>query len=256
MAIRHFWNIFSGSFNPCFFVGLLMLSIFGHLTTQEGYKAIKESYWFFFLPVLIGLLSVVAIYFLHSYLLHLKYLTVHPKKEQLKLLLTAFIAGCFSVYIGTKFGTFFIGGIIIYFTFRQVKRFSQRMVKLLRAGSVATAHDVAVFLNFFINLIITFSVVNLVLHVIQNRFSSAQGFNFGESISSICDTFYFTVVTMTTVGYGDITPQTHMAHIVVILECLTSYVMFGLMIGIISRGIRFEKKDTKKMLSSHKINKK
>lgn len=46
---------------------------------------------------------------------------------------------------------------------------------------------------------------------------------------------------MVTAGYGDIVPHTPMAKLVVVMECLTSYVMLGLMIGIVSRGVDFRK---------------
>ncbi len=48
---------------------------------------------------------------------------------------------------------------------------------------------------------------------------------------------YFSVVVMTTLGFGDIVPLTPDAKMVVVLQCLTSYIMFALMIGILMRGI-------------------
>ena len=52
---------------------------------------------------------------------------------------------------------------------------------------------------------------------------------------------YFSIITMTTVGYGDIYPQTTLARVIVGIECLTSYILLGIMIGIISRGVDFNK---------------
>ncbi len=46
--------------------------------------------------------------------------------------------------------------------------------------------------------------------------------------------FYFSVVTLTTLGYGDALPATVAAQVVVILEVVTGYVMLGGLISLIS----------------------
>ena len=56
-------------------------------------------------------------------------------------------------------------------------------------------------------------------------------------VTHLADYLYFSVVVMTTLGFGDIYPATTAARIIVAMQCLTSYVMFALMIGIITRGI-------------------
>ena len=74
-------------------------------------------------------------------------------------------------------------------------------------------------------------------HIIAANIDMA--FNFGTDIEGILDAIYFVLITMTTVGYGDIYPHTSLARIIVGLECLTSYILLGIMIGIISRGVKF-----------------
>ena len=72
------------------------------------------------------------------------------------------------------------------------------------------------------------------------HFGSTAPFNFGQGIDAIVNAVYFSVITITTVGYGDIIPHTPLARIIVAAECLTGYILLGLMIGIITRGINTE----------------
>ena len=45
-------------------------------------------------------------------------------------------------------------------------------------------------------------------------------------------TLYFSVVTLTTLGYGDIVPTSAMARIVTLVEVITGYMMLGGLLGI------------------------
>lgn len=46
---------------------------------------------------------------------------------------------------------------------------------------------------------------------------------------------YFSVVTMTTLGYGDVLPMTPMAQFVTILQVISGYVMLGGLLGIVTK---------------------
>ena len=104
---------------------------------------------------------------------------------------------------------------------------------------MATPNDLGEFAAFFINLVITFTIINLCANTIHNDFNLESAFNFGHGLIAIIDAVYFSIITMTTVGYGQIVPHTAIARIIVSVECLTSYLMLGMMIGIINRGINF-----------------
>lgn len=60
-----------------------------------------------------------------------------------------------------------------------------------------------------------------------------------DSISrnGLFDSFYFSVVTFTTLGFGDITPLTFCGKLLVISEVVLGYIMLGLLVAIISRRI-------------------
>ena len=58
-----------------------------------------------------------------------------------------------------------------------------------------------------------------------------------KGINVFFDSFYFSVITFTTLGYGDILPLNNIAKAVVISEVLIGFVMLGLLVGIISRKV-------------------
>ena len=128
---------------------------------------------------------------------------------------------------------------LVFINIKQVKSFTSKLSGLLHPSTRATTGDLAEFAVFFINLVVAFTVINISLNTIHNSLNTDMAFNFGTDIEGILDAIYFVLITMTTVGYGDIYPHTSLARIIVGLECLTSYILLGIMIGIISRGVKF-----------------
>ena len=113
---------------------------------------------------------------------------------------------------------------------------------MLSPDSKATVRDLAEFAVFFINLVIAFTVINVSLNTIHNSLGLPLAFNLGNGMNALFNGVYYSIITMTTVGYGDIYPQNTLARIIVSMECLTSYILLGIMIGIICRGVDFNKK--------------
>lgn len=80
-------------------------------------------------------------------------------------------------------------------------------------------------LNFFFTVIVISFIFGSLMFLIEgpeNRFTS------------IPKSIYWTIVTVTTVGYGDITPQTAMGQIIAVLAMLTGYSIITIPTGIVT----------------------
>lgn len=239
------WKDICKNFNACFFVGLCIMALVGSFWLNKFMYGRDDFYLYVIFPIISGCLTMFAVYGLRIFLLRKKYIKKQEANSLPTLMLTAFTAGVSVVYINNTVCSFLLGILIVYFTVLKVRDFAKNMAKLLPKGIEASSLDVIKFFNFFINLIVAFSAINLVLDIVESKLFGVRSFNFGDNFAAICDTLYFTVATVTTVGYGDIAPQTDLARIIVSLECLTSYIMFALMIGIISRGIKLSTPEDK-----------
>lgn len=226
-------------FNMCFFISLMLLSLY-----PDTSKILSEDGQFWFLHLVIpsfnGVVTTLIVVALNRYFALKNYIRHYYTPDTGKLALVAFAAGFCSLYVTLEdIGTYLISIFIIYIAVANVRIFANKISALLRPNIMATPADLGEFANFFINLIITFAVINLCANTIHNALNAGQAFNFGKGITAIIDAVYFSIITMTTVGYGEIVPHTAIARIIVSVECLTSYLMLGIMIGIITRGINF-----------------
>lgn len=244
ISLQNLKQISVRNFNICFFISLCILTLYpdSSLTLQQS----GQGLWFPFLiiPIYNGLLTSLITIFLNRYFSKRNFTQRYYVADKKALAIVAFAAGFLGIYIITSsIGTYLVSIIIIYIAILNVKDFINKLASMLTPNTLATTKDLAEFANFFITLVITFSVINLSINTIHNNFRFTQAFNFGDGLSGIIDALYFSVITMTTLGYGDIFPHTVIARIIVAFECLTGYLMFGIMIGIITRGISFTKKD-------------
>jgi hypothetical protein len=64
------------------------------------------------------------------------------------------------------------------------------------------------------------------LKIFEAPLSEASGQNFNV----YTNTLWVTIITITTVGYGDIYPKTHIGRMVGITACLSGYVMISLFV--------------------------
>ena len=69
-----------------------------------------------------------------------------------------------------------------------------------------------------INMVYAHLTLILVFSLIYHNFLTREDFNNGESMSSYLDTLYFTGVTHTSVGYGDISPKTTKARSITLIH--------------------------------------
>ena len=232
-------DIFIQDFNMCFFVSLMLLSLYpntSHILTEQT----QARFLYLIIPSFNGIFTALIVVALNRYFALKNYIRHYYTPDIGKLTLVAFIAGFCSLYVTlTDFGTYVISAFIIYIAIVNIRIFIDKISTLLRPNVMATPADLGEFANFFINLIITFTVINLCANTVHNTLNIGPAFNFGTGITAIIDAVYFSIITMTTVGYGQIVPHTAIARIIVSVECLTSYLMLGIMIGIITRGINF-----------------
>lgn len=120
----------------------------------------------------------------------------------------------------------------------RVASFLRTVASLLAPNRNPTWPQVGSLLYTYLSLLTAFTLINVALDLFPELFTGTQpAFNFGGQGSMLVNSFYFSVVVMTTLGFGDITPHTSLAKVSVALQCLTSYVMFALLVGVATRGV-------------------
>lgn len=237
-AMQRFSIVLQRDFNLCFFLSLSILALYPD--PEHFFSQFRNSPWFIYtiIPAFNGIYTTLLALFLNRTVSRRNYTRNFYSADIPALIAVSFSAGCLSTYITlSEAATYVISVVIIYLAYRNIKQFAALLTSLLRPDTTATIKDLGAFANFFINLMISFSVINLSLNAIHNHLNIEQAFNFGSGLRAIIDSIYFSIITMTTVGYGDIYPHTTLARLLTSAECLTSYLMLGIMIGIVSRGI-------------------
>lgn len=94
-----------------------------------------------------------------------------------------------------------------------------------------TLFGAGVYIRIFL---IALTVMLLILSAINFTFRENFGLN---EINDFFDALYFTVITMTTIGYGDITPTNSFGKVVVAFEGLIGFFLFALAASIAIRRI-------------------
>ena len=97
-----------------------------------------------------------------------------------------------------------------------------RQATILRRALVASRGKIAVFLFAVLTLIVIIGAVMYVIEGPENGFTS------------IPFSMYWAIVTMTTVGYGDISPQTTIGQIFASIVMITGYAIIAVPTGIVS----------------------
>jgi Kef-type K+ transport systems, predicted NAD-binding component len=126
--------------------------------------------------------------------------------------------------------------------FRVLKlvRYSQEASLLMRA-MYSSRRKISVF---FMSVLVICTVFGSLMFVVEGP---THGF------TSIPKSIYWTIVTVTTVGYGDITPQTMWGQVISTLAMLTGYSIIAIPTGIVSAELIEEARRDRATLSSHRL---
>jgi voltage-gated potassium channel len=181
---------------------------------------------------------------------------ITPAYQKMAMLI-AFICGALDIiFFITHAGILALTVITAAVVFVHIRRFLHQVVPLLHPERLPTWEDVGQLVHVYLTMIAAFTLITVSLVVIQlyvpneqpafrcgynDQGQAINAFSKEHSSESLVDAFYFTVVVMTTLGFGDVVPETETARLFVSLMCLTSYIMFALMIGVITRGIVFSR---------------
>ena len=163
--------------------------------------------------------------------------------EPVNLYAVACIAGIYAPFTHLESVRFITGIFLLPFTVYQITIFIKQMKSFLSPRQYVT------------QLIVLFTLIIFLFRIPDNPVISASEDMLNKRISfydshDIYNALYFTVITMTTVGFGDFIPISYFSKMILVAECLTCYVMLGIMIGLIVRGIRPQK--TKRRLNRSK----
>ena len=98
---------------------------------------------------------------------------------------------------------------------------------LLRQAMIASRRKIFVYLFFVINLVI---ILGSVMYIVEGE---ASGFD------SIPRSIYWSIVTLTTVGYGDISPMTNLGQIIAAIIMIMGYSIVAVPTGIVTSELTF-----------------
>ncbi len=242
-----YYQIIRENFNQCLFVGFVIWAILLSPIVQLMPLTQNRIILYIVLPIINGLLCFAFVWIWRRFLKKFPTERVGLIVPSLALEKLAFIAGFICIFVVFDIFAYILGTIIALLTILKIHYFVRQMTLFLPPHHYITRREIFVFLGFFIDLIIFFTLLNLTFRIIGSPVITAyEDIIYGPPLPTIktdnlFNALYFTIITLTTVGYGDFIPLSYFGKMIVALECLTSYVMFGLMIGLVARGIRLNK---------------
>ena len=125
--------------------------------------------------------------------------------------------------------------LVVIRAFRLLRAF--RVFKLARMLSEAAVMRQALWdargkiVVFLATVLIVVTVSGVAMYVVENTFASA---NEPSQFTSVPQAMYWAIVTMTTVGYGDIVPKTHLGKLLSALLIMVGYSLIIVPTGFVS----------------------
>ena len=105
--------------------------------------------------------------------------------------------------------------------------------ELLRKAMYASKRKIFVYLFFLVNIVI---ILGSIMYLIEGE---SSGFD------SIPRSIYWAIVTLTTVGYGDISPQTNFGQFIAAIIMIMGYSIIAVPTGIVTSAMHFTSDKTK-----------
>lgn len=242
-----FGSVILTHFVPCLFAGVTLLYVLNAILGKIILNRLMDSMFTIEDYIAALLLGVVVAVVAASYhlrrnkLLHRQGAVARKPAEPRVIVhaaLVGFLAGASDILLllHTE-GVLALTLIVAFILYWNLRLFSRNIAVMLHPGSVATWGDVAELARIYLTMLAGFTLVNATLEGLHHLTGSGLPFGFMERGDLFLNSLYYTVVTMTTLGFGDIVPRTWDAKMLLIVECLVSYIMFALVIGIITRGV-------------------
>jgi len=240
-------EVFFTHFVPCIFVGVILLYAINGILPNHSLSLLVDDMFTmtdFVMGGIIGLCvagSTAAYHLYRNSRLHRVHATSRMPATKGRIIMGAavgFVAGASDILLLLHSeGVILLTGVVLVILFLHLRVFGRELVRMLHPSTVATWGDVAEMARIYLTMLAGFTLVNATLEATHLLARQPAPFGFFEDGDLFLNSLYYTVVTMTTLGYGDIVPQTWDAKLLLIVECLVSYVMFALVVGIITRGV-------------------
>ena len=243
-----FWQVAFTHFVPCFFLGVISLYCLRAMLSEMALSRLVDN-TLQGTDIAVGTINgafvaVIVLFF------HWQRNYRHRTGRSLFVFQTngrtiaygmvvGFMAGAFDILFGLhNEGIIILTLIVLFLLLWHLRIFTRSVVDMLKPGSHATWREVSELLRIYLTMLAGFTLVNATLEVGHMLAGTTLPFDFGRADGELfLNSLYYTVVTMTTLGYGDFVPRTGDAKLLLVFQCLISYAMFALMIGIITRGV-------------------
>lgn len=179
---------------------------------------------------------VFTFFFTMEYVLRL-YCSPRPRKYALSFFGIVDLLATLPFYIGWLFGT--ARYLLVIRTFRLIRVF--RVFKLfdflneghlLLRSLLYSSRKIVVFFLFVLIMVVS---IGTLMYMVEGNCP-------GTAFNNIPNSIYWAIVTMTTVGYGDITPETPLGRFLSAVVMLLGYTIIAVPTGIVSASMIQEQK--------------
>lgn len=206
---------------------LLLIALSVGAVLLESVESIKTSWR----PQLIVIEWMFTIFFTIEYLLRI-WLVRRPSRYIFSFFGIVDLLSCLPTYLA-----FFFGGapsLLVIRIFRLLRIFRiLKMIQHIRGANMiikALITSRAKISVFFFTMFVFSVIIGTTLYLIENTQDNSQFTNIPISV-------YYTIITITTIGFGDITPQTPLGMIITAATGLLGYAVIAVPTGLITAGL-------------------